>query len=38
MLVIKKVEEYDVNDFWRLYESSWGGAVDTLKDIPNAEK
>jgi len=29
--------EYDKNDFYRLYDNSWSGARDTLDDIKNAD-
>lgn len=29
--------EYDKNDFYRLYDNSWSGAKDTLDDIKNAD-
>ena len=38
MLVVKTINEYDKNDFGRLYENSWSGAKDTLEDIIKAEK
>lgn len=38
MLVVKTINEYDKNDFSRLYENSWSGARQTLDDISNAEK
>lgn len=37
MLVVKTINEYDENDFGRLYENSWSGARDTLDDIRNAD-
>ena len=36
MLVVKTINEYDKNDFGRLYENSWSGARQTLDDISNA--
>ena len=36
MLVVKTINEYDKNDFGRLYENSWSGAKQTLDDISNA--
>lgn len=30
--------EYDRNDFYKLYDNSWSGAIDTLDDIKNADK
>ena len=38
MLVVKKINEYDKNDFYNLFENSWSGAKDTLEDIIKAEK
>ena len=38
MLVVKTINEYDKNDFSRLYDNSWSGARQTLDDISNAEK
>ena len=38
MLVVKTINEYDKNDFSRLYDNSWSGARDTLEDIIKAEK
>lgn len=29
---------YDSNDFYRLLDNSWGGALDTLRDIEKADK
>ncbi len=29
--------EYDKNDFSRLYDNSWSGALQTLDDIANAD-
>lgn len=29
--------EYDKNDFSRLYDNSWSGALQTLDDISNAD-
>lgn len=29
--------EYDKNDFSRLYDNSWSGALQTLNDIANAD-
>lgn len=29
---------YDNGDFNRLYDNSWGGAIQTLDDIKNADK
>lgn len=26
----------EISDFYNLYENSWSGAIDTLKDIENA--
>ena len=37
MLVVKTINEYDKNDFGRLYENSWSGARQTLDDISNAD-
>ena len=37
MLVVKTINEYDKNDFGRLYENSWSGARQTLDDIRNAD-
>lgn len=37
MLVVKTINEYDTNDFGRLYENSWSGARQTLDDIRNAD-
>ena len=37
MIVVKTINEYDKNDFGRLYDNSWSGALDTLKDIQNAD-
>lgn len=37
MLVVKTINEYDKNDFYRLYDNSWSGARDTLDDIKNAD-
>ena len=37
MLVVKTINEYDKNDFSRLYNNSWSGARDTLDDIRNAD-
>lgn len=36
MLVVKTINEYDKNDFSRLYNNSWSGARQTLDDISNA--
>lgn len=36
MLVVKTINEYDKNDFSRLYDNSWSGARQTLDDISNA--
>lgn len=30
--------EYDKNDFYKLYDNSWSGARDTLDDIKKADK
>ena len=35
MIVVKTINEYDNNDFYRLYDNSWGGAIQTLDDICN---
>ena len=37
MLLVKTINEYDKNDFGRLYENSWSGARQTLDDISNAD-
>ena len=37
MLVVKTINEYDKNDFSRLYNNSWSGARQTLDDIRNAD-
>ena len=37
MLVVKTINEYDKNDFSRLYDNSWSGARQTLDDIRNAD-
>lgn len=37
MTIITK-NEYDRNDFYKLYDNSWSGAVDTLDDIKKADK
>ena len=37
MLVVKTINEYDENDFSRLYDNSWSGARQTLDDISNAD-
>lgn len=37
MLVVKTINEYDKNDFSRLYDNSWSGARQTLDDISNAD-
>lgn len=37
MLVVKTINEYDKNDFSRLYNNSWSGARDTLEDIIKAD-
>ena len=37
MLVVKTINEYDKNDFGRLYENSWSGPRQTLDDIRNAD-
>ena len=37
MLVVKTINEYDKNDFYRLYNNSWSGAIQTLDDIKNAD-
>ena len=37
MLVVKTINEYDKNDFSRLYNNSWSGARQTLDDISNAD-
>lgn len=29
---------YDTSDFYRLYDNSWSGAIQTLDDIKNADK
>ena len=36
MVVITR-NEYDKNDFGRLYDNSWSGAIQTLDDISNAD-
>lgn len=38
MLVVKTIKEYESNDFYRLYENSWSGALQTLEDIEKAGK
>lgn len=38
MLVVKTINEYDTNDFYRLKDNSWSGAIDTLNDIEKADK
>jgi hypothetical protein len=40
MLTIKSTNDYGTNlgDFNRLYDNSWGGAIQTLDDIINADK
>ena len=38
MLTIKTINEYDTNDFYRLYDNSWSGAIQTLDDIADANK
>lgn len=38
MLVVKTINEYDKNDFSKLYDNSWSGARQTLEDIIKAEK
>lgn len=30
--------EKEISDFWELKDNSWSGALDTLKDIENADK
>ena len=37
MLVVKTINEYDKNDFSRLYNNSWSGARQALDDISNAD-
>lgn len=37
MLVVKTINEYDKNDFSKLYDNSWSGARQTLDDISNAD-
>lgn len=36
MIVVKTMNEYESNDFYRLKEDSWGGALQTLEDIEKA--
>ena len=37
MIVVKKINEYGVNDFYNLFENSWSGARDTLEAIIDNE-
>lgn len=37
MTIITK-NEYSKGDFYRLYDNSWSGAIQTLDDIKNANK
>ena len=36
-MVVKTTNEYSSNDFYRLYDNSWSGALQTLEDIKNAD-
>ena len=38
MLVVKTINEYGKNDFYSLFDHSWGGARDTLENIIKAKK
>lgn len=38
MLVVKTIKEYESNDFYRLYDNLWSGALQTLEAIEKAGK
>lgn len=38
MIVVKTIKTYESNDFYKLYDNLWSGALQTLEDIEKANK